>query len=339
MCDDVDSFDILRLIVRNDDEMKELYSSHNISTLDQCVASQLLDAVHFRIVLQQFYEVISRNLPSDEELLEEGILLISQSLWTWNDLSFNDIGTWVAQTRALLDKIASLVQVKVAEEQMKAVDTVWLLKTILFEECGFVLDNEAPCINVESLSISHVLSTRKGRPLALAVIFKIILHRVGIQAEIVRLVDGLLVIGLPDEQVYVDVFQSHESNQRSATTFWNTTVTMSLSRYEIFTMLLADIGACHLVVMMMPGHRELTTRRYFGLVRSAMMLDLLTTSRNKIPKPFGLDRWLTRFIDPEIFKHFGLIGERAMKRYSKQPYWFLLRYGLGEWFQARFRRH
>lgn len=334
LCEDVDSFDVLRLMARN--KLQEFYPNRNTLTpLQQCIASQLVDTVHFRIVLQQFHSAVFNLVRSEDELLEEGVILISESLCNWNDVLNDNVAT-LSRIRACLDELASLIQRR-SEEHMTAVDTVWLLKTILFEELGFVLDKDDPCINVERFCVAQVLRTRQGRPLPLAVLFKCILHRAGIRIDIIRLDDGRVLLGLPNEQVYVNVFD--EENQRP--TPWDLTAVKSLSRTDILSSLVVEIIACHAVVMMMPGamrRGELNARRYIGLSRCAVLFRLLTTSQ-RVPKPFGLDRWLTRFRDPEIFHHYGLINERTMTRYSKKPFWFLLRWGFGQWFQARFRRN
>ena len=115
LSEDVDSFDIFRLVARNDDEIKTLYHGiqNKITPLVQCLATHLLEAVHYRMVLQNLHVLLTKGddeLDSENEFLEESVMLLAESLWTWQDLLASNIRERIPRTQQRLGNLALLLK-------------------------------------------------------------------------------------------------------------------------------------------------------------------------------------------------------------------------------------
>jgi hypothetical protein len=117
MCDDVDSFDILRMIARNkEDEIKALYGNASITPLVQCIAAQLLDHVHFRIIVQRWHAFLTHYFRNQVEKVEEGALMISQgSFWSWEDLLRDNVRLRIPAAREKLNELGRQLQLRLDE--------------------------------------------------------------------------------------------------------------------------------------------------------------------------------------------------------------------------------
>ena len=150
LCEDVDSFDIFRLMARNDDEIEALYyessaGNSKITPLVQCLAAQLMDTVHFRIVLQNLNAIIlSKDDYSNSKALEDGAFLLAQRFWTWQDLLEANVRERIPLVRQKLDNLADKLRVKLKEsdgvECMDTLEAVTQLGVLLIDEMEFTID-------------------------------------------------------------------------------------------------------------------------------------------------------------------------------------------------------
>ena len=121
LSEDVDSFDVFRLVARNDDEIKALYHgiARKITPLVQCLATHLLEAVHYRIILRNLHAVLTKGDEgscSEAQVLEESVMLLEQSLWTWQDLLANDIRDRLPLLQKRLDNLSRLLKMYFEEK-------------------------------------------------------------------------------------------------------------------------------------------------------------------------------------------------------------------------------
>lgn len=89
-CNVTEALLLFRSVAKNEEQIKMLYKV-DVSSLMQCLATHLMEEVHFVNVMMSFHELLSTrnedaNDPHDPVLLEEGMLLVTQSLWTWEEL-------------------------------------------------------------------------------------------------------------------------------------------------------------------------------------------------------------------------------------------------------------
>lgn len=125
LSDDVKSYDVFRLVARNDDEIKSLYGIiRKITPLVQCVATQLLDAVHYRIVLQNLHDIVTYSHQySEGQVIEVGALLLAESLWTWKDLFAHNVRERIRLVQKRMNHIALQLQ---GHLMKKEVLVVWV---------------------------------------------------------------------------------------------------------------------------------------------------------------------------------------------------------------------
>jgi hypothetical protein len=337
LSEDVDSFDIFRLVARNDDEIKTLYHGiqNKITPLVQCLATHLLEAVHYRMVLQNLHVLLTKGddeLDSENEFLEESVMLFAESLWTWQDLLASNIRERIPRTQQRVGNLALLLKAFLKQkgliENLSAIEVIKLLNTFLMDRMGFTLDlaNSA----LESSSVEYTMETHKCTPIMLAFIGKIILSRVGFRVDIVCLDDsGRMALGLPDDEVSFEL-----CNGTWGMTEWKPATNKPSSPRVVLYLIMRDVEVYY-VNFAGRGIRELSTRLYMNLFWVQILMDLINDT-SAMPLPFQIHKWLTRFLDPAIFYHYDLINQRRMQRYSKTAFWYALRFAVQEiWYQRR----
>jgi regulator of sirC expression with transglutaminase-like and TPR domain len=319
----VDSFDVLRLIAKNDPSIKALYNT-NVSTLNRCVATELMDRVHFQHVLHRLRDsdlIIHYKHQNTIELLEEGSLLFSESMKTWQDLLSVDLPyncTRTSDTRDMLNDIARTLQCRLdIHGTMKStgtLDAVCALNEVMFQEMGFA-GNTENYYDAKNSSLYHVLKSRKGFPLTLAVLYKLVLNRVGIDVDIIGL-PGHVVIGIPGLQTFVDVFdggrilspedcreivQSHPHPVE-----WRHDYLLPVSVKHVIVRMLSNV----LKFRERDIRQTRSVRGYITLMRTKVFYMLIAGyPRHEITKCMFEAR---QFLDPKIFRHFGLIDEEKL---------------------------
>jgi hypothetical protein len=337
LSEDADSFDVFRLVARNDDEIKTLYHgiSGKITPLVQCLATHLLKAVHYRIVIRNLRAVLTKGgdkHTSETQVLEESMMLLEQSLWTWQDLLASNIRERIPRVQEKLDNLTHLLQMTLDEkggvECIGAREVVTLLNTLLVDELGFIptLSNS---IFLESSSIEHSMDNETFTPVMLVIICKIILSRVGFRVDILCLDDsGRMALGLPDDQVYSELCDG-----KWGMTEWNPNTKKPFSPKNILLWMTRNMLAFFINVAEQRPN-ELSTRLYMNLNWVRLLIDLINRP-STMPLPFQMHKWLTRFEDPAIFYHFNLVTQLRMHQYSKAPFWYMMRFSIQEMLYER----
>jgi regulator of sirC expression with transglutaminase-like and TPR domain len=153
-----------------------------------------------------------------------------------------------------LDKIASdcLEQVEAAEHM---IDKVQVLSRVLFEDMGFG-GNEEDYYNYKNSLLNHVLETKKGIPITLAILYTCIARRLALKVDMIGL-PGHLVLGFHDdlqgEQRFLDVFHGGRvldlvDCQTIAASYgfaWHANFVKPLDPYQVFTRILNNLFNCH----------------------------------------------------------------------------------------------
>ena len=167
------------------------------------VAMELFISVHFKSLMHRFYELMVENARglSDAELVEEGAIMLSESLWTTRDLTHSPIDR-VSAIRGAMQQLSSQIELRLEESPLAATDDRAMIA--VQELAGKLSGNRGDYYNVLNSSIEHVLKAQCGIPITLAVIYKCVLRRSGIHADIIGL-PGHVILGLPGRN-YVDVF-------------------------------------------------------------------------------------------------------------------------------------
>lgn len=153
-----------------------------------------------------------------------------------------------------LDKIAADCLEKV-EAARHTIDKVQVLNKLLFEEMGFA-GNEGDYYNYKNSLLNHVLETKKGIPISLAILYTCIARRLALKVDMIGL-PGHLVLGFRDdmkgEQRFLDVFHggrildlSDCRNIAASYGFtWHSNFVQPLNPYQVFTRILNNLSNCH----------------------------------------------------------------------------------------------
>jgi hypothetical protein len=153
-----------------------------------------------------------------------------------------------------LDKIAADCSEQVeATEHM--IDKVQVLSRVLFEDMGFG-GNEEDYYNYKNSLLNHVLETKKGIPITLAILYTCIARRLTLKVDMIGL-PGHLVLGFHDdlqgEQRFLDVFHGGRvldlvACQTIAASYgfpWHANFVQPLDPYQVFTRILNNLSNCH----------------------------------------------------------------------------------------------
>jgi regulator of sirC expression with transglutaminase-like and TPR domain len=176
------------------------------------VALCLLRSVHCSAVFQDIQYLCNHSVEEEEEEavgdapsgkeLEEYVITSSRMFYDLSSGCRDTTSDWIRQQ---LDEIADMVKARFPPEDLTTPEKLDILNTVFFDELNFGgnTDNYYDFQN----SLLHVaLQLRTGIPMTLAVIYKCISRRIGLQVEIIGL-PGHIVIGLPELNAYVDVFR------------------------------------------------------------------------------------------------------------------------------------
>jgi regulator of sirC expression with transglutaminase-like and TPR domain len=145
-----------------------------------------------------------------------------------------------------------LEQVEAAEH---TIDKVQVLSRVLFEDMGFG-GNEEDYYNYKNSLLNHVLETKKGIPITLAILYTCIARRLALKVDMIGL-PGHLVLGFHDdlqgEQRFLDVFHGGRvldlvDCQTIAASYgfaWHANFVKPLDPYQVFTRILNNLFNCH----------------------------------------------------------------------------------------------
>ena len=102
--------------------------------------------------------------------------------------------------------MASQLQTRVVSQKLTEAASIGTELIDLFRSLNF-RGNEQNYYDVRNSLLSFVLQERTGIPITLAVVYKCVLMRVGVDVDIIGL-PGHVVLGLPSSALYVDVFDN-----------------------------------------------------------------------------------------------------------------------------------
>jgi hypothetical protein len=195
---------LLQAMLQRRNGKKSHRFSYDYSHPEMCLAVELFLSLYHHKLMLECAELLfptdddASSKLSDVEKLEEGAIILTDSLWTTND--FTETPTQKrAEVRSALEKLASLVQSQIAEQGGDRVKAA--ITTLLNISSG----DTANYYYIYNSSIKRVLKERSGIPVTLAVVYKCILRRLGIESNLMGL-SFHVVLGLPNGN-YVDLFR------------------------------------------------------------------------------------------------------------------------------------
>lgn len=289
--------------------------SERLSAMVQCLAFHVLDAVYFFRVHREWRTFLRQHQDySTIEKLETGVILLAQSLVDYEELlacddnRAYDLDVYV---REQLDSYSARLRARLLQEygvSFSDLEAVQALIVILVNEQGFT-GNGDDFYNACNSSIAYALQCRKGIPITLAVLYKLILHRLNVTAHVVGL-PGHVVLGLADGATFFDVFDGgrrmsvQDCVELVSGLPWSNAFIEPLGPTGILTRILHNIQNCF--------HHELPKRR---LVRTAIQLErsqLFLDSAVVAHRQVSTEAILT--LDPAIFVRCNLIQNTLLPK-------------------------
>ena len=223
-------------------------SAGEFSFNEMCLASEVFIRLHFRQVMQQLLDTVimnQRSLP-DNVVLEEGAWILSMSLWNAGDLDSTPSAKFTAFSSEM-DQISERVM-----EQLSGVDRpldrALTACQALAQEFFSNSDNYYDVLNSSIEKI--VRENKKGIPITLAVLYKCILRRLDIDADIIGL-PCHVVLGLSGD-TFVDVFNgaqvlSAEGCQAIVASYginWEDEFLRPLRAHDVVNRMINNIYSC-----------------------------------------------------------------------------------------------
>lgn len=334
----LDSFDLLMAVANDAPEIMLLYQKH-VSLVTKSLATQLLDDVHYRNVHLQFNELLSdihEGNYSRGNPWEEGLLLLVESQRRWDDLlSFpaSPFDRMKATRRKLYDLGRELqCRLDQCSGNMTTLEAVKLLHMMLVDERSITVATVDD--KIEYLSIDHVLQSKEGSPIILAIMCHSILRHVGISVSIAN-VSKRVVLGMPGGDTFVDVFsegcQTLSIDEVRALPPISLLATgaplqsIQLKSSEIFDVVLDDMYHFYMQVSQLVKLGRVSV----AIIRSTNLRLPVQGMRvlRAMPSAFEPLQDAHANLDPEIFRHFKLINYDTMRRhlegrYARAPYWY-----------------
>jgi regulator of sirC expression with transglutaminase-like and TPR domain len=191
----------------------------------------------------------------------------------------------------------------------------------MVDEMGFA-GNVDNYYDVRNSSFDHVLKSRKGIPMTLAVIYKCILHRVGVYVDMIGL-PGHVVLGIPGGDAFVDVFNGGRTLSlddcrdivQSYGIEWRPDFTRPLEPKHVIIRMFNNIENCLARAL----RQSRTTRAYSSMVRTVAFRTLMQYF-NPEGSQFQISQNPCAFMDPAIFRHYNLINGDTMRRHTEAPF-------------------
>lgn len=166
----------------------------------------LLRSVHCSAVFEDIMDLCNRNNPLLEEdnpgqELEEYVIASSRMFFTINGPA-ETTSNWI---RKQLDEIATKVRKRFPRDDLTVEEKLDAINLVFFDELNFT-GNHDNYYEFNNSMLHKALERRTGIPMTLAVLYKCLTRRIGLQVDIIGL-PGHIVIGVPAIDRYVDVFR------------------------------------------------------------------------------------------------------------------------------------
>lgn len=320
----LNSFDLLRSVAKNDPQLQTLYERTPFSLITRCLATQLVDWVHFGKLMHQmnvFMNDFSLRNPSDC-LVEDIILLMGESQRPWQELLLSNasMAERIDTTRHKLDELGRQLQSRINEHgsHVDPSGVVGMLYTMLVDEMRISITDAQN--NVELASIERVLQpSGSGWSITVAVIIKCILRRVGVLVT-VFLGKERVILGLPGNvEAYVDVFAGCVPlSGRDLRTLQSHGDVGTLLLTNSMIVKVMDDSVCHCVETTM--HSTRTTRIYAAREKACSFSFLISCSTAGMVEVEASFEQSFQYLDPGVFSHYNLINDDTMRRHDESPF-------------------
>ena len=265
---------------------------------------------------------------------KDGVLLLLESQRRWDDLISFPASPFdrMKATRKKLDDLGRELKSRLEQygDSKTTLETVKLLHTMLVDERGISITTASD--KIEYLSIEHVLQSKEGSPIVLAIICCSILCHIGISVNIAN-VSKRVILGLSGGDTFVDVFsegcQTLSIDEVRALPRINLLATgghplpsILLENPQVFDIVLDNIYHFYMQVsqIVRVGRVSVALAR-FTYLRSSVQASRIM--------PGAISPLLNAHanLDPEIFRHYNLINYDTMRRhleggYARAPYWY-----------------
>jgi len=308
-----------------------------LAALTRCMATHVLDTIHTAQIQSEWRQMIHDN-DNNNNMLEQGTILLARSLIPHADLVRpDDLSAYRLQASLAqqLDALAARVQKRLAREHgatdnnNNRIDPLTAVQVTL--AVTQLQGNTDDYYNVHNSSLRHVLASRRGIPITLAVVVQLVLRRLHVQVDLVGL-PGHVVLGVSsrrnnnnntrDEQrLWIDVFDRRVLTIRDCVHLvtvlrgvpWRESWLHPLSPREALHRMLNNVQHC-LGRSFAARQQQRTLRTVIQLERARNLQQQLlpqqqttTTNNNNNTVPE-----LT--LDPAIFVAHGLMDEETAAR-------------------------
>ena len=159
-----------------------------------------------RVCVYEDMLTLRKNQTCPEHDRLEGYAVWSSLLFA--NTSFRNFEQQAQLIRQQLDEIADNIKRRFAMENVSAIEQkIKILNHVLLEEEGAFVGNRENYYDHHNSLLSSCLERRKGIPLTLAILYKIIGHRVGIDVVNIIGLPGHIVVGFENHtNTYIDLF-------------------------------------------------------------------------------------------------------------------------------------
>ena len=334
LCNEQHSFDLLRFVARNDQAIKTLYHRAEISLVTRCLATQLLELVHFRNMLQQFQSLVNEIQVGDccsVDAMEQGAMLLAESQTPWKELIKDaSPADRMNATRQSLDDLAKTLQgrLNTCRQSVNIMDTIRLLYTIMADEMEFSISSILVSPN-HSLSIEQTLQCRRGSSITIAVICKSVLHRVGISVDVIPDAKRVLLTVRGDQVEFVDFLHGCQLLSYEDLRVQSPYVQEVIGMKCLGIVVKKEILVLKFMVKLLSSYcqrvmHELRSIRSFNATNRAELLKSFMVGRLECSdETVYCNEWTDvdcQYLDPEIFRSYNLINDSTMNRHNEAPW-------------------
>lgn len=323
---ETESFNLFRLLAKNEPEIKTLYN-FDTSPLMQCLARYLMDFVHFTNILKSFDLLLTTHDATDDPydlvFLEQGALLITQSIWTYQGLLIIAIEAHLSVLQEKLDDLGRRLRLRMVEQSVvgdsveSTIQAISLVEQLLNDEVVYN-GSTIPAHAVQKFSLEYALRTGRGAAVIKAVLYQIILRRANVSIQVFAS-GALTYLRIPGTNVFVDILvgrgrlPAEEVQEMLSSHGLGRNPASRTSREQLFRIL----------------HQSNLARVQYNLMYPApnRNLDYAAAKSSTLLELFGQDRRVRRMtirsweeghslvFDPTFFLTYNVISEKTAMRY------------------------
>mmetsp|Transcript_16563 Transcript_16563/g.24440 ORF Transcript_16563/g.24440 Transcript_16563/m.24440 type:complete len:453 (-) Transcript_16563:421-1779(-) len=208
-----------------------------------------------KITSSDYGEYQATQIESEATQIEKLALLAAKAQMTPPEL-LDETNPMEVDVTKHLDRIADKCRTTITNTSSRSnKEKILVISEVLFGEMGFAGNNE-DYYNYKNSLLNHLLKSKKGIPMTLAVLFACVARRLNIVTDIIGL-PGHVVLGFFDDttskQLYLDVYRGGkimqlEECQRISSSYgfaWDDNFIRPLPPLQVYTRILNNLINCH----------------------------------------------------------------------------------------------